>query len=104
FACCAQAKLINAFQLFRTEVETVQTLDLPQLGERQSEDHGIEVLRLCSARGIKAHHDLPALVIELRQRVAQLHLDLVLERVHQSLDKRARSTIDAVRFVAVAVN
>ena len=36
------AKLINAFQLFTTEVQTVQTLDLAQLGEWQGEDHCIE--------------------------------------------------------------
>ena len=60
------AKLINAFQLFRTEVEAVQTLDLPQAGEWQGEDHCVEGLRLCAARRVKASHDLPVLVIEFR--------------------------------------
>jgi monoamine oxidase len=38
------AQLSNAFQLLGSKLQALQALHLPQLGERQSEDHGIEAL------------------------------------------------------------
>jgi hypothetical protein len=52
-------------------------LDLPELGERQSEDHGIIADRLRSAGSIETHDDLAAFVVELGQGKPLLHLDLV---------------------------
>jgi hypothetical protein len=58
---------VNAFELFFAELQTIETFDLPQLGEGQREDYRIEVLCLRAAWSIEAHDDLFVFVVERGQ-------------------------------------
>jgi hypothetical protein len=96
------AEFTNRLQLFGSKPQTLQTLDLAQFRERQSEDHGVEALRFGPSLRVEARDDPPALDVERRKRLSQPHVDLVLKRRQQPLDQRGRSALDAVDFIALA--